>query len=122
VGIGQDQGTQKIDQDPNDPAIYNCRRDTTVTGYFKAYFEDVRINNGQGFDHPTLGAERRRVACQVLQDVGELIKLDESNTTPNILFFSNPNLPVNALAFASTFFFEEIYRPLDNGSLHWHII
>lgn len=109
------------DQDQTNPSIYNCRANTSVTGYFKAYFEDVELNTGAGYDDQTYGEGRRAEACQVLQDISELIMLDETTVTPDILFMVNPNLPPGALAAASAYFGYYSVGP-DNGSLHKHII
>ena len=109
------------DQDQTNPSIYNCRANTSVTGYFKAYFEDVELNTGAGYDDQTYGEGRRAEACQVLQDISELIMLDETTVTPDILFMVNPNLPPGALAAASAYFGYYSVDP-DNGSLHKHII
>ncbi len=109
------------DQDQNNPSIYNCREDLTVTGYFKAYFEDVELNTGVGYDDEIYGEGRRAEACQVLQDISEMIMLDNTNVTPDILFMANPNMPPGALAAASSYFGYYSVGP-DNGSLHKHII
>lgn len=109
------------DADPNNPGIYNCRANLNVTGYFKAYFEDVALDTNVGYDDPTFGQGRRIEACQVLQDISEMIKLDEMTVTPDILFMANANMPPGALAAASAYF--GYYQgDLDNGSLHKHII
>jgi len=110
------------DQVSGVPGLYNCRANTSVTGYFKAYFEDVAVSNGNGYDDSTYGQARREEACQVLQDISELIKLDETGVTPDILFKVDPgNLPSNALAAASSYLGYYDLQP-DNGSLHKHII
>lgn len=115
-------GQAKSDEDPNVLGLVNCRANTDITGYFKAYFEDVALNNNIGYDDPTYGLARREEACQVLQDISEVIKLDETNITPDILFSnSNNNLPAGALAGASAFFGYYSNGP-DNGSLHKHIL
>ena len=112
---------RSLDQDPVNPGIYNCRANTSVTGYFKAYFEEVALANGEGYDDPSFGQARREEACQVLQDISELIKLDETNVTPDILFTANINLPSGVLAAASSYVGYYQTNP-DNGSLHKHIL
>lgn len=109
------------DEDPNNSSIYNCREDLSVTGYFRAYFEDVELNTGVGYDDETYGEERRAEACQVLQDISEMIMLDNTNVTPDILFMANSDMPPGALAAASSYFGYYSVGP-DNGSLHKHII
>ncbi len=109
------------DEDPNNSSIYNCREDLSVTGYFKAYFEDVELNTGVGYDDETYGEGRRAEACQVLQDISEMIMLDNTDVTPDILFMANPGMPPGALAAASSYFGYYSVGP-DNGSLHKHII
>lgn len=41
--------------------------------YFYLDFEDCRLGNGQGFDHPTLGEARRRIACRAFAYLSHLI-------------------------------------------------
>jgi len=104
------------------PGLMNCRANTSVTGYFEAYFEDVALDTNVGYDDPTKGAARRAEVCQVLQDIAALIKLDQTTVTPDILFMVNPgNIPPGALAAASAYFGYYTTGP-DNGSLHKHII
>ncbi len=115
-------GGDRSDDDPNTLGLVNCRENTSVTGYFKAYFEDVALDNNIGYDDVNFGQGRREEACLVLQDIASLIKLDETTTTPDILFsdsndFSSPG----ALASASAYFGFYQSTP-DNGSLHKHII
>lgn len=105
----------------NSPGVYNCRANTSITGYFKAYFEDVALGTGVGYDDPTFGGGRRAEACQVLQDISELIMLDQTSVTPDILFMANSPVPPGALAAATAFFGYYQTNP-DNGSLHKHII
>jgi uncharacterized repeat protein (TIGR01451 family) len=114
-------GAKNLDADPDNLGIYNCRADLSVTGYFKAYFEDVALNTNEGYDDQNFGQGRREVACQVLQDISELIMLDETDVTPDILFMANPDMPVGALAAASSYLGYYSVGP-DNGSLHKHII
>jgi hypothetical protein len=114
------------DNDPNVVGLVNCRANTGVTGYFKAYFEDVALNNNVNYDDPTLGQARRDEVCQVLQDISILIGLNNTNVTPDILFKKDPgNIPSNALAAASTYYgiqpnFSKLWT--DNGLVHKHII
>ncbi len=104
------------------PGEVNCRANTGVTGYFEAYFEDVALHNHVGYDDDTHGQARRDRACQVLQDIATLIKLDQTNVTPDILFAVNPgNMPAGALAAASAYSGYYSTGP-DNGSLSKHII
>ncbi|MDQ5971791.1 MAG: hypothetical protein QG566_737, partial [Patescibacteria group bacterium] len=110
------------DEDTQNPGVYNCRANTSITGYFKAYFEDVALNTSVGFDDPAYGEGRREEACQVLQDISEMIMLDQTNVTPDILFeMNNPSMPPGALAGASSYFDYNSTNP-NNGSLHRHII
>lgn len=116
-----DGAPKNLDEDPNNLGIYNCRANTSVTGYFKAYFEDVALDNNIGFDHPIHGESRRQTACQALQDLSELLMLDTTTVTPDILFMrSDTPMPPGALAGASSYFNNSSY--LDNGTLHKHII
>ncbi|MBP6855355.1 MAG: hypothetical protein KBC29_03950, partial [Candidatus Pacebacteria bacterium] len=101
--------------------VYNCRENTSVTGYFRAYFADVSQNTDIGYDDPTYGEGRRFEACQVLQDVSELIMLDEISVTPVILFDVDPNIPENVLMGASSNF-DYSSSGLNNGRLHQYII
>jgi hypothetical protein len=106
------------------PGLVNCRANTSVTGFFEAYFEDVAADTNVGYDDPLKGAARRDTACQVLQDIATLIKLDQTNVTPDILFAVNPgNMPAGALAAATAYsgYYNFMTGP-DNGSLHKHII
>lgn len=115
-------GILKSDNDPNTPGLVNCRANTNITGYFKAYFEEVALDLNVGYDDPVFGQARRDRACQVLQDIATLIKLDQTTVTPDIIFVQNPGgLPPGALAGASSYFGYES-GPQDNGSLHEHII
>ncbi len=119
---GKDNGQAKSDNDANVAGLVNCRANTNVTGYFKAYFEDVAAHNAVGYDDPLHGQARRDRACQVLQDIGTLIELDQTTVTPDILFMVNPGgLPNGALAGASSYYGSET-GDLDNGTLHKHII
>jgi len=43
------------DVDVSDPSVLNCRSNTNVTGYFKAYFVDVVEDLDIGFDDPDYG-------------------------------------------------------------------
>lgn len=113
-------GTNK-NLDPGlDVGMYNCRANTNITGYFEAYFEDVALDTNVGFDDPNFGQGRREEACQVLQDISELIKLDQTTVTPDIIFLANQNIPPGALAAATAYFLTDDY--FDNGTLHRHII
>lgn len=108
------------DESP-EPGVYNCRANTSVTGYFKAYFEDVVLDNDLGYDDPTYGEGRRMEACQVLQDIGEMLMLDETTVTPDIIFMrSDTFMPANVLA-SATSYFGYYSTILDNGSLYKHI-
>jgi uncharacterized repeat protein (TIGR01451 family) len=110
------------DEDTSNPGVYNCRANTSITGYFKAYFEDVALNTNVGFDDPTFGDGRREEACQVLEDMSELLMMNTATVTPDILFTrSDQSLPPGALAAASSYFGYYSFSP-DNGSLHKHII
>ncbi len=115
-------GETRSDDDPENLGIVNCRYDTSVSGYFKAYFEDVALATGLGYDDPDFGPARRDEACQALQDISLLIRLNLTSITPDILFESSDNtLPSGALAGASTYFGYE-YPGADNGALHRHIL
>jgi uncharacterized repeat protein (TIGR01451 family) len=115
-------GGERSDEDPDVLGLVNCRENESVTGYFKAYFEDVALGNGEGYADVTYGPDRREEVCQVLQDIAELIRLDETDVTPDILFAANPGgIPPGALAGASSYFGYYASGP-DNGSLHKHII
>jgi uncharacterized repeat protein (TIGR01451 family) len=110
------------DEDTANPGVYNCRANTSVTGYFKAYFEDVALNTNIGFDDPVYGEGRREEACQVLEDMSELLMMDTTTVTPDILFMrSDVLLPPGALAGASSYFGYYTVGQ-DNGALHRHII
>lgn len=109
------------DPDPNTIGIYNCRANTSVTGYFKAYFEDVALDTDAGYDDQVQGEARRQEACQVLQDISELLMIDDTMVTPDILFMADPDMPPGALAAASSYFGYYSVGP-DNGSLHKHIV
>jgi len=110
------------DDDPNTLGSVNCRANTNVTGYFKAYFEDIALDTNVDYDDLIHGPARRAEACQVLQDIAMLIKLDTTTVTPDILFMKNPgNLPAGAAAAASAYTGYYSVGP-DNGSLHKHII
>lgn len=112
----------RSDDDPENLGIVNCRADTGVTGYFKAYFEDVALATGVGYNDPDFGQVRRDEACQVLQDISILIKLNLTTITPDILFqVSDGSMPTGALAGASTYFGYE-FPGADNGALHRHIL
>ncbi len=110
------------DEDTSTPGVYNCRANISVTGYFKAYFEDVVLNTNVGFDDPSYGDGRREEACQVLEDISELLMIDNTAVTPDILFSrGDQDLNPGALAGASSYFGYYAAGP-DNGSLHKHII
>lgn len=110
------------DEDTANPGVYNCRANTSVTGYFKAYFEDVALDTNLGFDDPTYGEGRREEACQVLEDMSELLMMDTTTVTPDILFMrGDQSLPPGALAGASSYLGYYSVNP-DNGALHKHII
>lgn len=78
-------GQQKIFYDrfgnsyyPNEllpPANANSRaNDICVAGdLFELRFIDVSRSTNEGFDHPTLGADRRQVLCTVFEDIAVLI-------------------------------------------------
>ncbi|MCC7469748.1 MAG: DUF11 domain-containing protein [Bacteroidetes bacterium] len=110
-----------------DPAseigVWNCRANTIISSYFKAYFEDVALDTNVGYDDPLYGESRRQVACQVLQDVSELLMMDTFNTavTPDIVFLANANVPPGALAAASAYF-DNSESGQNNGLLHRHIL
>ncbi len=114
-------GDGRADEDPDVPGLVNCRSNEGVTGYFKAYFEDVALENGVGYDDLALGEGRREEVCQVLQDIAALIKLDETDVTPEILFTDSSNISISSLAAASAYMGYYSVGP-DNGSLHRHII
>lgn len=115
-------GDTRSDEDPNVPGQVNCRENESVTGYFKAYFEDVALDNGVGYADGVFGPGRREEVCNVLQDIAHLIKLDETDVTPDIIFMAGEqNIPSGALAAASAYFGYYQGNP-DNGSLHKHII
>ncbi|WMX12163.1 T9SS type A sorting domain-containing protein [Aureispira sp. CCB-E] len=74
---------------PNDVTIPSQLRSTGSTnsscgcGIFELYFEDVFYNRDYGFDDPTLGADRRAVACRVFEDLSVLV--NPSGTLTNNL-------------------------------------
>lgn len=110
------------DEDPDVLGLVNCRENESVTGYFKAYFEDVALGNGLGYDHSIYGAGRREEACRVLEDIASLINLDETSVTPDIIFMADQGtIPPGALAGASSYSGSYPVGP-DNGFLHKHII
>lgn len=112
----------RSDEDPDILGLVNCRANTDIEGYFKAYFEDVALGNAVGYDDIVFGEGRREEVCQVLQDISELIRLDETDVTPDIIFMADPgNIPPNALAGASSYFNNALIES-DNGFLHRHII
>lgn len=112
----------RSDDDPENIGIVNCRANTAVTGYFKAYFEDVALSTGVGYDDPDFGQVRRDEVCQVLQDISILIKLNLTTITPDVLFTATDgSMPSGALAGASTYFGYE-FPGADNGALHRHIL
>jgi uncharacterized repeat protein (TIGR01451 family) len=115
-------GTKNLDADTNNLGVYNCRADTSVTGYFKAYFEDVALSTGVGYADPVYGPNRRAEACQVLQDISELIKLNTLTVTPDIIFMANQNIPPGALAAASTYFQPKNPIIANDGMLHDYIL
>jgi hypothetical protein len=83
----------------------------------------VAAGTGVGYDDPTFGQARRDGVCEVLKEIATLIKLDQTNTTPDILFAITPDdMPSNALASASAYYGYYI-NPAgpDNGSLYKHI-
>ncbi len=110
-------------------SIMNCRdvvNDSTNPGYFRAYFEDLAYNNGQGsgvgYDEleDNLGAARRNAVCDVLSEIATLIKLDQPyGATPTILFTKDwpAGSALNALASGTTYF-----SGPGSGFLHEHII
>ncbi len=112
------------DVDNSNEAIYNCRANPSIAGYFKAYFEDIELGNGIGYDDPNYGEGRREEACRVLEDISEMLMIDSTviSTRLDIIFTrSDTPMPPNALAGASSYFGP--YTPSsDNGILHSHII
>ncbi|MEZ4211177.1 MAG: SdrD B-like domain-containing protein [Candidatus Paceibacterota bacterium] len=111
-----------MDEDTDNPGVYNCRANTSVTGYFKAYFEDVALGTNIGYDDPTYGEGRREEVCRVLEDMSVLLMINGTNTQPDILFMrSDISLPQGALAGASSYSGYYSLNP-DNGSLHKHIL
>lgn len=101
--------------------VWNCRANASIQGYFKAYFEDVTLDTNVGYDDPVYGEARRMMACQVLQDISELIMIDTLEVTPDIIFTAGQNVPPGALAAASSYFDISQASP-NNGLLHRHII
>jgi hypothetical protein len=107
------------------PGLVNCRANAGVTGYFKAYFEDQAFHNNVGYDDPVYGSARRNAACQVLQDIGTLLKLDGTTITPDVLFSVSysGNTPGGALAAASVYLNDEANLTLvQNSLLRQHIL
>jgi hypothetical protein len=103
------------------PGLVNCRANTSVTGYFEAYFEDVALDTNVGYDDPNKGLARRTAACLALQDVATILKLETTTITPDILFTVNQSgIPANALAAASSY--NTNSGIFENGTLHSHII
>ena len=117
------------------PGVVNCRTSTAVTGYFRAYFEDMAVNNGAGnnlgFADNTIvngsltrGELRRNAICNVLKNIAQLIGLNNTTAIPDILFPATGSyvMPSQALAGASTYYgYTPHISGLDNGALHYHI-
>ena len=119
------------DAHPTIPGIINCRSNNSVQGYFKAYFEDMALNNGNGtnagYDDPVKGPARRTAICEVLREIAQIIKLDGSTTprTPDIIFKADlpASFAANALAAATPVFgLGQSASGADNGSLHKHLV
>ncbi len=121
AGLFETKKAYAFDASATVVGLVNCRANTGVTGYFEAYFEDVAADTNVGYDDPNKGQVRRDTACQVLQDIATLIKLDQTNVTPDILFTAYQATPPGALAAASAYYGYYTSGP-DNGSLHKHII
>lgn len=115
-------GDDRSDEDPDVPGLVNCRNNESEDGYFKAYFEDVALGTAVAYDDPTYGEARRNEACQVLQDIAELIRLDQTDITPDILFSADTSgMPSGALAGASSYSDASSSDVPDNGTLNRHI-
>ncbi|HMQ50306.1 MAG TPA: PKD domain-containing protein, partial [Saprospiraceae bacterium] len=54
----------------------DCQTDMGInTGYFDLWFLDCDLGTGSGFDDPALGLARRTVACQVFQEIANMIPM-----------------------------------------------
>lgn len=111
--------------------ILNCRdavpsnpNDPSNPGYFRAYFEDLAYNNGNGseagYDDLVRGPTRREAICEVLEEFADILMINEpGGATPEILFTKDwpQDAPLTALASAGPYMIGSI-----SGSLHAHII
>ena len=111
------------DWEPGISGVLNCRENTSVPGRFQAYFEDVNSQTGLGYDDSSEGEVRRNTACDVLEDLAHLLKINETDLIPRIHFTAGFQGPSLALASASAYYGSSIGVDLnDSGTLHSLIV
>jgi len=99
-------------------------------GSFNLYYEDLSIGSGEGFDHPTLGPDRRNTFCAVLNYVESVIDIPAGTTID--IFVDQSLTPVALPAVASDRFLARaapFYAPggygvvsgIFGGNMHEHI-
>ncbi len=73
-------GESRLDSVPG----CGCSEFDISTGYFNIYFEDC-IYTESGFNDPVLGADRRRVVCQVFSEIADTIVLQTTGACDELV-------------------------------------
>jgi len=99
-------------QDPQYPGLYHCKESIDDVSYFLAYFEDDGLYaSGEegpvGFADLETGTAKKSAACDVLVEFDQLLKLDDFQRTPGVVFYRDSNdIPPSVLMHGSSYFLD----------------
>lgn len=87
-------------------------------GLFELKFLDVTRNNNDGFNHPTLGAARRQVICDVFADIAVLINEGKPGNNDLVRIWINESGSAmgSALGVASSYYSDPAFQ--DEGIMY----
>lgn len=78
--------------------VVDCASNPGGSG-FQVFFEDIAYETGIGFDDPSLGADRVDEVCSTLQEFETMLKIQETDLHPMIVFQSSEDgTPEHALS------------------------
>ncbi len=99
-------------EDPQYEGLYHCKEDADDASYFLAYFEDVGLyESGEegpvGFANLENGDAKKSAACDVLVEFDQLLKLDDFERNPSVVFYRDSNqMPPSVLMHGSSYFLD----------------
>lgn len=99
-------------EDPQYPGLYHCKENADDVSYFLAYFEDDGLyaageEGPVGFANLETGAAKKTAACDVLVEFDQLLKLNDFQRNPSVVFYRDENnIPPSVLMHGSSYFLD----------------